>query len=645
MRSTLYLASSLLAICSLAACGGGSGATKSSPPTTQSSSPVSSTSSVASSTSLATSAKTSSSSVGQTTSAASLSSSQTSSSSNSPLAAAPGWVDAGKDQFVISGAKVTLSATMSGIDTASYTYQWSQLSGPSITLTNANSATASFTAPVATNAVRALFKVTATDKNANSYSDTIAVGMVDSTAVKRYEAEADTGVVRTSVQKAASLNGFSGAGYVTGYNAEASDATVWTVNFDTAGYYKIDVGYQVDSYKEFLFLIDNTQYTGKMAFLDKGFHSTSMGTQWLSAGSHEFTIKGGWSYYNLDYLQFTPVAAPSLPQSVDAAPVDTMADAKTKALYSYMIANYGSKTLSGQQDANEMDTIYSRSGKLPSIYAFDLTNYSSLTVAATGSTPANQTENFIAKVKANQQIGSLIWHWQSPTGAKSTVNPCPNSNKAEPDNHCWWNSFYTAHTNFNLTTALADTNGTDYKALIADIDLIAAQLKKVQAAGLPLVWRPLHESDGGWFWWGAQGPESFKKLWRIMHDRLTNYHQLHNLIWVLTIGNTEWYPGDDVVDFVGVDAYPTDKHDSLNSTWDMMLERFDGHKMLVLSEFGGVPFINEMQDKGVWWGYFASWNDSDSNNPLGPKKMTTDEVNLIYNLPGVITADELNISN
>jgi hypothetical protein len=100
-----------------------------------------------------------------------------------------------------------------------------------------------------------------------------------------------------------------------------------------------------------------------------------------------------------------------------------------------------------------------------------------------------------------------------------------------------------------------------------------------------------------------------------------------------------------VVDLVGIDAYPTDKHDSLSSLWEMMKERFDGHKMLVLSEFGGVPFINEMQEKGIWWGYFASWNDSDGSNPLGPKKMTTEELNMIYNLPGVISADELSISN
>jgi mannan endo-1,4-beta-mannosidase len=45
-----------------------------------------------------------------------------------------------------------------------------------------------------------------------------------------------------------------------------------------------------------------------------------------------------------------------------------------------------------------------------------------------------------------------------------------------------------------------------------------------------VLWRPLHEADGAWFWWGAKGPKIFKKMWRIMYDRLTNYHQLHNLL-------------------------------------------------------------------------------------------------------------------
>lgn len=55
---------------------------------------------------------------------------------------------------------------------------------------------------------------------------------------------------------------------------------------------------------------------------------------------------------------------------------------------------------------------------------------------------------------------------------------------------------------------------------------------------------------GAWFWWGAQGAEVYKQLWRFMYDRLVNYHKLNNLIWVWTsqVGDDIWYPGDDVVD-------------------------------------------------------------------------------------------------
>lgn len=128
-----------------------------------------------------------------------------------------------------------------------------------------------------------------------------------------------------------------------------------------------------------------------------------------------------------------------------------------------------------------------------------------------------------------------------------------------------------------------------------------------------------------------------------MYDRMTNHHQLHNLIWVITIADPSWYPGDDVVDVVGADAYPDDKHDPLIATWEALLERYDGHKVLALTEIGGVPFINEMQAKGIWWAWFASWNDKDTNKPLGPKRMTSAEVNSIYNSAEVISLDELAI--
>jgi mannan endo-1,4-beta-mannosidase len=549
---------------------------------------------------------------------------------------APASVSAGKDQIAISGSTVNLTAVATGTGVAPFSYVWSQVSGPTITFAGTTTASASFIAPAAASPQQALLKVVAKDKNGLEYSDTVAIYISGSSDVKRYEAEAAT---LSSTQIVTTKAGYSGTGYVTGFNGDDADSVTWTITISDAAYYRIGVGFQLNagSPKGFDLYIDNSKLTNTFTAADTNFHEVSVGRQWLTAGSHTFVIKGGWSYYNVDYIELVKVAAAAAPQNINPMPVDSAASPKTKALFKYITDNYGHKTLSGQQDSDELDTIFSYSGKRPTIYATDMFSYDGLAVNGSGM-PAAMTENYISKIQANGYIPSFIWHWHSPADAKSLSGTCATS-----ADHCWWNSFYTEHTNFNLTTTLADTNSTQYKAMIADIDRIAVQLKKLQAANIPVLWRPLHEADGGWFWWGAQGSDSYKKLWRLMYDRMTNHHQLHNLIWVITIADPSWYPGDDVVDVVGADAYPDDKHDPLIATWEALLERYDGHKVLALSEYGGVPFINEMQAKGVWWAWFASWNDKDAKKPLGPKRMTSAEVNSIYNSAEVISLDELAI--
>ena len=60
---------------------------------------------------------------------------------------------------------------------------------------------------------------------------------------------------------------------------------------------------------------------------------------------------------------------------------------------------------------------------------------------------------------------------------------------------------------------------------------------------IPILWRPFHESDGTWFWWGAKGAEPVKKLYRIMYERFVGLHHLNNLIWVWNSHVKEFYPG------------------------------------------------------------------------------------------------------
>lgn len=92
-----------------------------------------------------------------------------------------------------------------------------------------------------------------------------------------------------------------------------------------------------------------------------------------------------------------------------------------------------------------------------------------------------------------------------------------------------------------------------------ELDLIADGLDQLQKDGVVVLWRPFHEMNGGWFWWGHKDPASFVRLWRDMFDYFTKTRHLDNLLWVYAPNHgqdtTAYYPGDAYVDIVGLDSY------------------------------------------------------------------------------------------
>ena len=218
---------------------------------------------------------------------------------------------------------------------------------------------------------------------------------------------------------------------------------------------------------------------------------------------------------------------------------------------------------------------------------------------ARGANPRNESEQSIQWAQQTGGIVTMAWHWNAPANLINTTD------------HEWWRGFYTHATTFNLPGALANPAGNDYQLMLRDIDAIAVELQKFETAGVPVIWRPLHEAQGGWFWWGAHGPETFKQLWNLTYDRLTNVHGLHNLIWEFTAavdGNhLAWYPGDDVVDMVGIDIY-TDPSSSMSGQWYDILQHYNGRKLIALSETGTLPNPEVMEQWGIDWSYFAPWN-------------------------------------
>lgn len=175
----------------------------------------------------------------------------------------------------------------------------------------------------------------------------------------------------------------------------------------------------------------------------------------------------------------------------------------------------------------------------------------------------------------------------------------------------------------------------NYNLIVRDIDAIATQLKRLQAEGIPVLWRPLHEAEGGWFWWGAKGAEPCKKLWALLYDRLTNYHKLNNLIWVWNSVASSWYPGNNMVDALSVDIYASaGNHDAQASSFNTVKSLSGDTKLIAMSECGVIPNWSSSAP----WSYWVVWNGefiNDGNYNSRSFLQTT------YNSQNVLSLDEI----
>jgi len=147
----------------------------------------------------------------------------------------------------------------------------------------------------------------------------------------------------------------------------------------------------------------------------------------------------------------------------------------------------------------------------------------------------------------------------------------------------------------------------------SQVDVIAWFLKQLRYAGVPVLWRPYHEMNGGWFWWGKKrGDDGYKKLWRMLYDRLVNFHGLNNLLWVYNTNEVKlgvdahatYYPGDDVVDIVATDVY-TEGFDRKNYEELLALA---GDKPIALGEVGAIPDPAKLNSQPRW-AWFMLWGE------------------------------------
>ena len=390
--------------------------------------------------------------------------------------------------------------------------------------------------------------------------------------------------------------GFSGFGYVAGFDSEG-DAVEFRIAVPADGFYDLNFitasasrGYKanriyVNGAVAGIVNVESFAFTDSVlrrVFLEAGWNTITYGTYW------------GWVY--LDRLEITR-SPPIDPDIFNVPPylINPNATESARDLMRLLTYLFGQYILTGQYTdygvhGAEFAVIREITGQTPAVMGLDMMDYTPSRVQR-GTTSRN-----VEHAIEFHNMGGIVtfcWHWNAPEYYLTGT---------------WYRGFFTDETNFNLRAALDGDDPRGMELLIRDIDAIAVQLRRLYDADVPVLWRPLHEAAGGWFWWGASGPEAHIELWKILFYRLTDYHGLNNLIWLWNGEHADWYPGDEYVDIIGEDPYPGRRvYSSQIERFLQALDYTDARKLIVMSENGSLFDPDLAVRDGAMWGFFATW--------------------------------------
>lgn len=445
------------------------------------------------------------------------------------------------------------------------------------------------------------------------------------------------------------ISGFSGTGFV---QIEQKNTSVTLIaEVPSSGLYEVRIGYcePSDPRKKVQYLNVNGQNQGEVTFpYCEGWNEITAGYVPLNEGKNEIEIDSYWGYTYLDYMIVTPADEKITNLSPSKTLSDPDATENAKRLYQFLIDNYGNHIISGQQEncgmhnynfaadpstyikdnEEEFQYIEEKTGKQPAIRGIDMLTYNS-----SSDYRDDATGRIIEWSTKYKGIAAISWHWSVP------------SEEGGGDPAFYVESASANYTTFSITRGL--TEGTwEHEVILKDIDVLAKELLKVQESGAAVLFRPLHEAEGAWFWWGAEGPEPCVELYRLLHDKLTNEYGIHNLIWEWTSyvspDSAKWYPGDEYVDIIGYDKYNCSDGEcnlsAITGTFYGLVASTEGQKPVAMTENDSIPALDRLVEEKAAWLYFCPWYGwwlkGETNNPV-------DNLKEIYQSEYCITLDEL----
>ncbi|MGF7080770.1 glycosyl hydrolase [Mucilaginibacter sp. UYCu711] len=241
-------------------------------------------------------------------------------------------------------------------------------------------------------------------------------------------------------------------------------------------------------------------------------------------------------------------------------PTPKLTDRSKKGILAYFKTIVNNKQIIvGQQCSQSPDValeyqknfqrLYDSTGRYPALIGLDYGYFKNINLP--------QTNEYAIKHWQQGGLVTLSWHADCPFTAGYNVR---------------WDSM-AKKDSIDFKKLLKDApNSKEKETYRAELNRIATALKQLKDAGVTVLWRPFHEMNGNWFWWGANdktnpiNAKDYVALWVDMYNTFTVDYGLNNLIWIYAPNKANpkytatvdaLYPGDKYVDIVAMDNYPT----------------------------------------------------------------------------------------
>lgn len=221
-------------------------------------------------------------------------------------------------------------------------------------------------------------------------------------------------------------------------------------------------------------------------------------------------------------------------------------------------------------------------------------------------------------------INTFCWHYDNPVTDKSFYDTTIAVSKILPGGGFYLKYLRTLDLLADYAKSLVDSNGKT----------------------IPIIFRPFHEFDGSWFWWGKNfcTKEEFIQLWRLTVSYLRDKRGVNNILYAYSPDRNfyseeeylERYPGDDYVDILGMDDYYDFVPDGDGIEWVTKKLKIVSriaekkNKIAAFTETGleGIPndkwwtdrLLKSFDDDSIKIAYVMVWRNANKKHHYAPYK-------------------------